>query len=83
MERRDFLQKTIFTTAGVAGATVAASGAKGAQKNNELYEFRVYHMRRNLAPLDNYFSKALIPALNRMGVKNVGVLSETGQSFPA
>ena len=40
-------------------------------------------MRRNLAPLDNYFSKALIPALNRMGVKNVGVFSETSKSEPA
>ena len=83
MERRDFLQKTILTTAGVAGVTLASSAAKGAQSNNELYEFRVYHMRRNLAPLDNYFSKALIPALNRMGVKNVGVFNETSKSEPA
>ena len=83
MERRDFLQKTILTTAGVASASLAASAAKGAQGNNEVYEFRVYHMRRNLAPIDNYFSKALIPALNRMGVKNVGVFNETSKSEPA
>ena len=83
MERRDFLQKTILTTAGVAGATLATAAAKEAQKNNEVYEFRVYHMRRNLTPLNNYFSNALIPALNRMGVKNVGVFSETSKSEPA
>lgn len=83
MERRDFLQKTILTTAGVAGASLAATAAKGQQKNNEVYEFRVYHMRRNLKPLDNYFSNALIPALNRLGVKNVGVFGEVSKSEPA
>jgi hypothetical protein len=83
MERRDFLQKTILTTAGVAGATFAATAEKGAQRNNEVYELRIYHMRRNLTPLNNYFSNALIPALNRMGVKNVGVFSETSKSEPA
>jgi len=83
MERRDFLQKTILTTAGIAGAGLATTAAKGAQKNNQVYEFRVYHMRRNMKPLDNYFSNALIPALNRLGVKNVGVFSETSKSEPA
>ena len=83
MERRDFLQKTILTTAGVAGATLATSAAKGQQRSNEVYEFRVYHMRRNLKPLDNYFTNALIPALNRKGVKNVGMFSELSKSEPA
>lgn len=82
MERRDFLQKTILTTAGVASASLAATAAQGAQRNKEVYEFRVYHMRRNLTPLNNYFSNALIPALNRMGVKNIGVFSEMSKSEP-
>lgn len=83
MERRDFLQKTILTTAGVAGTSLAATAARGQQKNNEVYEFRVYHMRRNMKPLDNYFTNALIPALNRKGIKNVGVFSELSKSEPA
>lgn len=83
MERRDFIQKSIFATTALTGAGLSAASAKGAAKSNEVYEFRTYHMRRNLAPLDNYFSKALIPALNRMGVKNVGVFNEMSKSEPA
>src|SRR5690606_2648725 len=81
MERRDFIQKSILTTAAVAGAGLSAT-AERVKKNNEVYEFRVYHMRRNLKPLDNYFTNALIPALNRMGVKNVGVFTELSKNEP-
>src|SRR5688572_27604701 len=83
MERRNFIHKSILTTAAVAGAGIGTTLAQGSPRNKEVYEFRVYHMRRNLSPLDNYFSKALIPALNRMGVKNVGVFTEISKSEPA
>jgi len=82
MERRDFIQKTILTTAAVAGAGLT-SNAQSSPKNKEVYEFRVYHMRRNMNPLDNYFSKVLIPALNKKGIRNVGVFRETSKSEPA
>lgn len=83
MERRDFIQKTVLATTALAGAGLSSANAQGSAKGKEIYEFRTYHMRRNMAPLDNYFSKVLIPALNRMGVKNVGVFSETSKSEPA
>jgi hypothetical protein len=83
MERRDFIQKSILTGAAVAGAALGTTRAQNTAKTKEVYEFRVYEMRRNLNPLDNYFSKALIPALNRMGVKNVGVFRERSLSEPA
>lgn len=83
MERRDFIQKSIFTTAAMAGGGLSAANAKPAPKDKEVYEFRVYQMRRNVKPLDNYFSNAFIPALNRMGVKNVGVFKETSMTEPA
>ena len=82
MERRAFVQKSILTTAAIAGAGFA-SAQKRPAASKELYEFRVYHMRRNLKPLDNFFSSALIPALNKMGSKNVGVFRETSLSEPA
>jgi hypothetical protein len=82
MERRDFIQKSILTTAAVAGAGLA-SAAPQAPGSKEVYEFRVYHMRRNMNPLDNFFSKALIPALNKAGVRNVGVFRETSMTEPA
>lgn len=83
MERRDFIQKSILTTAAVAGAGLSSTQAQQAPKNKVVYEFRVYHMRRNMSPLENYFSKALIPALNRLGSKNIGVFSELSKSEPA
>jgi hypothetical protein len=83
MERRDFIQKSILTTAAVAGAGMTSGIAKPQPGNKEVYEFRIYHMRRNMAPLNNYLSKALIPTLNRMGSKNVGVFSELSKSEPA
>ena len=82
MERRDFIQKSVITAAAVAGTGFSSSAAQ-APKSKEVYEFRVYHMRRNLSPLENYLSKALIPALNRLGSKNIGVFSELSKSEPA
>jgi len=37
---------------------------------------------RSAEPLHTYFEKALIPALNRQGAKNVGVFEEVGESLP-
>lgn len=60
-----------------------ASAEERPAASKEVYDFRIYHMRRNINPLDNFFSKALIPALNKMGVKNIGVFRETSMSEPA
>jgi len=83
MERRDFLQKSILTTAAVAGVGASSASARSSQNKNQVYDLRVYRMRRGARALENYFSKALIPALNRMGVKNVGVFSEMSKNEPA
>jgi hypothetical protein len=83
MERRDFIQKSILTTAAVAGTGLGSAMGRPQPRNKEVYEFRIYYMRRNMNPLNNYFSKALIPALNRMGVKNIGVFSELSKTEPA
>jgi hypothetical protein len=82
MERRDFIRKSALATGAVA-ATFSPAIAEQAAKSKELYELRVYEMRWGQAPLDEYLSKALIPALNRMGVKKVGAFSEMGKSEPA
>ena len=51
---------------------------------DEIYELRVYEMEffgpANV--LHDYFEKALIPALNRQGVKNVGAFEESGETLP-
>jgi hypothetical protein len=82
MQRRDFLKTSALATGTIAAAITPAL-AEQQQKAKEVYELRIYEMRWSQAPLDEYLSKALIPALNRMGVKKVGAFSESGKSEPA
>jgi hypothetical protein len=81
MERRSFIQKSM-AAAGVLAAGTANALPKEQAKNKELYELRVYEMRWGQDALDSYFTKALILALNRQGVKSVGAFSEIGRSEP-
>jgi hypothetical protein len=85
MERREFIQKSVLATTGVAAAGLTGAHASTLQQNKEVYEWRVYETMRGggQAVLDNYFSTALIPALNRLGVKQVGAFSEMSKNEPA
>ncbi len=51
----------------------------------EYYEIRTYYMKfgGKLGVLENYISKALIPALNKQGVTKVGVFKDLGKPEPA
>jgi hypothetical protein len=82
MERRDFIKKSALAT-GSAAAALTPAFARPQPRSKQLYELRVYTLRWSQAPLDDYFSKALIPTLNRLGVKTVGAFSEMGKSEPA
>ncbi len=59
--------------------------AQSASVTKEFYEIRTYELRFGspASNLENYFKNALIPTLNRLGVKNVGVFKEIGKSEPA
>jgi hypothetical protein len=81
MKRRTFIQKTAVT-AGLATAGLPSFSASPAPSQKEIYELRVYELRWGRGALDKYLSTALIPALNKAGVKNVGVFTETGKSEP-
>lgn len=50
----------------------------------EIYELRVYELQfpRPSAVLHDYFKEALIPALNRSGVEQVGVFEDIGETMP-
>src|SRR4051812_48807053 len=82
MERREFIQKSVLATSAITAAAISPAQAQK-QQGKEIYEWRVYEMRWSQAPLDSFLSKALIPALNRLGVKKVGAFSEIGKSEPA
>ena len=50
----------------------------------EMYELRVYEMKfdRSEKILHDYLSNALIPALNRQEIYNIGVFEELGEALP-
>ena len=52
----------------VLGFCFTASAKKQSQKK-EIYEWRIYTVTGNIAELDNFFEKTLIPAYKRQGVK--------------
>jgi hypothetical protein len=81
MERRKFIQKSAAATAAMS-VGLGSAEALGKAQQKEVYELRVYELRRGQDALDSYFSKALIPALNRLGVKKVGVFNEIGRPEP-
>jgi len=81
MKRREFLTKTVAasTLAGLGTASLTASAAqRSGAGGREYYELTVYRLkaRADHALLDAYVEKAAIPALNRLGVKPVGVFTE-------
>ena len=81
MKRRDFIKTSVAasTIAGLGPVGLAAAAAQLASGGNrEYYELRVYRLKAgaNHDLLDAYLEKAAIPALNRLGVKQVGVFTE-------
>ncbi|MEQ8574732.1 NIPSNAP family protein [Fulvivirga sp.] len=55
-----------------------------ATAQDQVYELRTYELEyfKPAAVLHNYFEQALIPALNRQGIKNVGAFEETSGALP-
>ncbi|MVT08374.1 NIPSNAP family protein [Chitinophaga tropicalis] len=85
MKRRKFLQSSLVAAAGAAVTITPAIAGHKSPAQKEIYEWREYEIRfgSDLAQLENYFKTALIPALNKYGVKKVGVFKEWRQSEPA
>ncbi|MBK9138558.1 MAG: NIPSNAP family protein [Verrucomicrobia bacterium] len=78
MNRRAFLTSTV--TAGAAGLAAALPGhaaQPAAPGQREYYELRRYQLRRGAKQklFDDYVSQAAIPAMNRAGVKPIGVFN--------
>ncbi len=88
MKRRQFLKTSIAasTVAGLGAVPLSAAAAVPKPTGNrEYYELRVYRLKpgakRDL--LDSYLEKALIPAMNRLGSKSVGVFYEKDKEVTA
>jgi hypothetical protein len=82
MKRREFITASLAVTT-LAGLRCAeAQGQAGSNDKDrsaqEYYELRVYHLKSGSSRdlLDTYLAKALIPGLNRLGIKPVGVFAQ-------
>lgn len=76
MQRRDFLQASL-ATACAAAAPLPATAAD--RQGTPVYELRMYSLKPAKQPLlDAYLSKALMPALKRLGIGPVGAFVEKG-----
>ena len=85
MKRRDFLKSSLAlsTLAGLACPSIASSAERRpAGGKQEYYELRVYRLKSGAKRelLDGYIEKAAIPALNRIGIKPVGVFVQQERS---
>lgn len=86
MNRRRFITTTVAAAA-VTGMTstfsvMAADSSKNVKP--EYYEWRTYTFKdaAQLALVEKHWAKAAIPALNRLGIKNVGTFREIDAKEP-
>lgn len=80
MKRREFLAASC-----VGGVAPLAAAAAVNVSKKEFYELRLYQVAtpEKAAILDTFFRDAAIPALNRLGVKPVGVFRYLPEDAPA
>ena len=76
MQRRDFVRSALATAGAATTMTAlgAATAPGEAAPHQEYYQLRTYTLRTGpqLALNEGYFERALIPALNRLGMSPVG-----------
>ena len=85
MQRRNFVKSTVLAATALSTSVAQAASPNPIAGKNELYELRIYELKFGSpqSNLDKYFKEALLPALNKYGVKNVGIFTEIGKSEPA
>jgi hypothetical protein len=90
MKRRRFLVSSLAASAlagaSQPGAAVATLGNGPASSSREYYALRKYQLRRGpqQTRMDDFLRDAAIPALNRLGIKPIGVFNTTiGPGSPA
>lgn len=90
LRRREFLKTSLVASATAAVASRAEAAPSSTMSGREYYELRCYRLKSaaGRGPLETYLEKALLPALGKRGIKNVGVFTEidvdkkSGKSTP-
>lgn len=78
-KRREFLKTSLAASATAAFAgQVDAAPAASSLAGREYYDLRAYRLKPGASrtALDSYFEKAFLPALDKRGVKDIGVFTE-------
>jgi hypothetical protein len=79
MKRRSFVKTALLTGAVSTIPALSNASVLNAKKADmEFYELRVYTLKNSEQQtlVEDYFKSAAIPALNRLGIKHVGVFTE-------
>lgn len=82
MKRRNFVKNALLagSVAGIIPQATMASTTQETQQgaNQEFYELRVYSLKngRQQKLVEGYLQNALIPAMNKLGSKTIGVFTE-------
>lgn len=79
MKRRSFVKSTLITTAAAAVMPQMSFASTNPKTKKRMYfELRTYTIKDNTQQslVENYFKDAAIPALNRLGIQNIGVFTE-------
>ena len=84
MKRRNFMQSSLLAGSALLAEKSFSQKNQNPDDQKALLELREYemHFGGSESDLHNYFQNALIPALNKLGVKNVGVFKELSKSEP-
>ena len=84
MKRRKFVQSSLIGTSVIASGFPFAAASNQAD-GKDIIELREYELSfgGNQANLHTYLKEAFIPALNKYGVRSVGIYSELGNFEPA
>jgi hypothetical protein len=81
MKRRSFVKASLVTGAAatiIPSLSMASSVNDPHKDESQLYELRVYILKSDTQQklVEEYLKNAAIPALNKLGIKSVGVFSE-------
>jgi hypothetical protein len=77
-KRRDFLKTSLAASATAALASGTQAAPASGTTGREYYDLRAYRLKSaaQRGPLDAYLEKALLPALDKRGIRNAGVFTE-------
>ncbi len=84
MQRRRFVKSSLIAATAFSANSIKLPVDNSPADKKAIYELREYemHFATSENDLHAYFQNALIPALNKSGVKNVGVFKEMSKSEP-